>query len=376
MKKFTYDEVKHFIEIESGSDCKLLSYKYKSITTNMLFECSCGNTFETSFTVFKFKNKRQCNDCGYNRTSKSLAKTTNEFKKDVYKLVGNEYVFLEEYKTNKIKIKCRHTLCNHTWNVRPDNFLNGTRCPNCYGAKPKTSEKFLNECYELSGDEYKFLGKYINKRTKILCKHNRCGYEWNVLPGNFLKGTGCPMCYGTFLKTNQEFTDEVYNLVGDEYKFLEEYVKADVPILCKHNKCKFEWRVNPNNFLKKGGRCPQCGSSKGESLIGDILTKNKIDFNQEYSFNNLIGIGGGLLRFDFAVFKNDEIIALIEYDGVFHFKENYFGDNFDIIKNHDNRKNQYCKDNNIPLVRIPYWQFDKIEQILNKWLHKYNLLIT
>ena len=34
----------------------------------------------------------------------------------------------------------------------------------------------------------------------------------------------------------------------------------------------------------------------------------------------------------------------------------------------DNIKNQYCKDNNIKLVRIPYWEFDNIENILEKEL--------
>ena len=27
-------------------------------------------------------------------------------------------------------------------------------------------------------------------------------------------------------------------------------------------------------------------------------------------------------------------------------------------------KNDYCKKNNIKLIRIPYWQFDEIEEIL------------
>ena len=43
------------------------------------------------------------------------------------------------------------------------------------------------------------------------------------------------------------------------------------------------------------------------------------------------------------------------------------------VQYHDKLKNKYCKKNNIPLIRIPYWQFDKIEQILDKWLNKYGL---
>ena len=39
------------------------------------------------------------------------------------------------------------------------------------------------------------------------------------------------------------------------------------------------------------------------------------------------------------------------------------------IKIKDNIKTQYCKDNNIKLIRIPYWDFDNIEEILKKELN-------
>lgn len=31
-------------------------------------------------------------------------------------------------------------------------------------------------------------------------------------------------------------------------------------------------------------------------------------------------------------------------------------------------KNKFCKDNNIKLIRIPYWEYDNIEKILIKEL--------
>jgi hypothetical protein len=36
----------------------------------------------------------------------------------------------------------------------------------------------------------------------------------------------------------------------------------------------------------------------------------------------------------------------------------------------DEIKNTYCKDNNIHLVRIPYWDFNNIENILKEKLSK------
>ena len=102
--------------------------------------------------------------------------------------------------------------------------------------------------------------------------------------------------------------------------------------------------------------------SKGERKIEDILKQNKISFQREVSFNDLHGLGNNLLRFDFAIFKQDQLICLIEYDGeqhfqfVKHFHKNVF--NFKKAKEWDRRKNKYCLIHNIPLIRVPYWDYD------------------
>lgn len=59
----------------------------------------------------------------------------------------------------------------------------------------------------------------------------------------------------------------------------------------------------------------------------------------------------------------------IEYDGELHYKAvDYFGgdDALSNTKCRDEIKTQYCKENNIKLIRIPYWEFDNIEEILNR----------
>lgn len=52
-------------------------------------------------------------------------------------------------------------------------------------------------------------------------------------------------------KTNEYFLTEVYTLVGDEYKILSEYVNSRTKIKIKHNKCNHEYEVKPNDFFKK-----------------------------------------------------------------------------------------------------------------------------
>ena len=74
-------------------------------------------------------------------------------------------------------------------------------------------------------------------------------------------------------------------------------------------------------------------------------------------------------RFDFAIFDNNNNLKyLIEYDGSQHFEENVrenglgFNTREAYEKTHerDMIKNQWCKDNNIPLIRIPYTHLDKL----------------
>ncbi|HCL4455161.1 TPA: hypothetical protein N2D10_003188 [Clostridium botulinum] len=59
----------------------------------------------------------------------------------------------------------------------------------------KLYSKSTEEVYELVGDEYTVIGKYTKSDEKIRMKHNVCGYdEWDVIPDNFLRGTRCRKC--------------------------------------------------------------------------------------------------------------------------------------------------------------------------------------
>lgn len=100
-------------------------------------------------------------------------------------------------------------------------------------------------------------------------------------------------------------------------------------------------------------------SSRAEIKIEDILSNAGLNFQQQYSFPDLIGDGGHALRFDFAVFDdNGELQFLIEYQGVQHYKpKSVFGGMSGLHKQqyYDMLKRQYCKKHNIKLILIPYW---------------------
>ena len=105
----------------------------------------------------------------------------------------------------------------------------------------------------------------------------------------------------------------------------------------------------------RGGDSNSCGclKSTGEFIIEQILKKNNIPFEREKSFENCY-INRGKAKFDFYV--NNQY--LIEFDGIQHFKSNNSWNTEEKVektKQSDKIKNEWCKNNNIPLIRIPYW---------------------
>ena len=67
--------------------------------------------------------------------------------------------------------------------------------------------------------------------------------------------------------------------------------------------------------------------------------------------------------FDCALFQNNRLIGLLEYDGEQHFKpvELWGGEEqLKIQQQRDKNKDEWCKENNIKLIRIPYTDYDKI----------------
>ena len=99
-------------------------------------------------------------------------------------------------------------------------------------------------------------------------------------------------------------------------------------------------------------------SSRAEIKIQQILQQAGLDFQEEYSFPDLIGRGGHALRFDFAVFDDDgNIDFLIEYQGSQHYQaSSKFGGKKGLYQQqfNDNKKRRFCALNDIKLVEIPY----------------------
>lgn len=114
------------------------------------------------------------------------------------------------------------------------------------------------------------------------------------------------------------------------------------------------------NNLLMNGQTKSCGCIKsyGETVIQQILEAHHVEYKREYSFDDLRGPNNGLLRFDFAIFENNQLQYLLEFDGRNHFAipEGKWGNYYTLqdIQEKDRKKNDYCLSHNILLKRIPY----------------------
>lgn len=115
--------------------------------------------------------------------------------------------------------------------------------------------------------------------------------------------------------------------------------------------------------LLRTHKVQSCGCinySIGEKNIETLLKNNSLSYKKEYAVKEL-----QYQRFDFAILENDIPIRLIEYDGEQHFGKSRIKEweercPFQERQKRDQMKNEWAKKHNIPLVRIPYWERDKI----------------
>lgn len=361
-----------------GDEYSLLSEYNKAREHVTIKHNICGHIYLV--TPDAFLRGSRCPKC----TRPNYDRDTEKFKREVYNLVGNEYTVLGEYNGSNNHILLRHNKCGYEYDSSvPSSFLKGVRCPKCARNIKKTQEDFITEVYELVKDEYQVLGEYINSNTHIKMKHTVCNHEYLVSPAKFINaGRRCPECANKIRgekkrKTTEEFKEAVFNLVGDEYIVLGEYEGSSIPIMLQHNTCKYRYKTTtPSSFLR-GARCPKCRSSKGESAIIHFLDKYKINYKHNEPYGNCSY--ETLLKFDFLIldYSGNSLKLICEFDGVQHFEPvDIFGgeEGFEKTKIRDKIKNDFCKDNEILLVRIPYWEIDNIPKILGKKLYKLGLL--
>lgn len=297
-------------------------------------------------------------------------KTNIEFVQEIHSLVGEEYTFLDEYINSLTKLQVRHNTCGNVYYKEPKSFLKGNRCRKCAHKlksmkQTKTQEEFENEVKNLTEGNYTVEGAYVNSATKVKVKHHICGRESEVRPDSFIGGSRCISCahesYSElYTKTTAKYNQEVKEITRNTYEVVGEYTGVNKKVNIQHLTCGTTYRVTPHQF-NRGRRCPQCNLSKGEQIVGDVLTDLGVEYEQQKTFEDL-----GRLSYDFYI-PNKR--TLVEYQGVQHYEPvELFGGEEQLVvqKCNDKKKREYAHRGSYNLIEIPYVAitYEEIEKYL------------
>lgn len=274
-----------------------------------------------------------------------------------FKLLSTEY-----YRTrDKLKMECPK---GHIVERRFDHFKNTHTCPKCSGNAKLTYDEVKNytesQGYKLISDSYK------NNSTKLIVECPKHGV-FKIRFNDLKNGQRCPKCgiehRADIARNDYEYVKEYIESYG--YKLLSsKYINNSEKLKIQCNKGHVFY-MKFNNF-KTGNRCPICEQSSGESEINKFLENNSFNFISQYRFKDC--------KFKYALpfdFYLPNYNCCIEFDGEQHYEiVKHFGglNGFIERKIRDTIKTEYCKNNNIKLIRIPYWEINNIETILTKEL--------
>ena len=295
-----------------------------------------------------------------------------------------------------VKIKCNK--CRNYFYQRAHCHLQGKGCRKCSikeghdKLKQMGKEKWIKRIKEIWGDQLDFtqaIEEYNGSRSKVTVKCNICRTIFKIGAGQLYDAKfPCPHCYKEHLReqfrsNTEEFIRKAENVHGKgEYDYSKvEYKDVETPVLIidlKRNNEEF-WQKPSVHLQGKGN--PNRRQSEGEVQISRWLRENNIEFSSEVTIKNIQGRRGeeSLVRIDFCLTYNDKDYW-IEFNGEQHYKfkrDILIGrrktpeeqlEHFNQQVNRDKHVKEYCKENNIIFIEIPYTYdtFNKISEVLNK----------
>ena len=242
--------------------------------------------------------------------------------------------------TKKVWIKCQEKDYHDSYDIKPNDFVGvNVRCPYC--------SKNGGKVHPLDS-----LGKLLEDENLLHLwsdKNKRSPYEYAPQSNQY-----------AYFKCPESIHNDVYRKIQSSNKY---------------------------NF-----RCPECDYSKGEErisnyflnlefikirdedykILDNLFTEQYKYFVPQKKFDGLIGMGNGLLSYDFYL-PNLQYNLLIEYQGKQHdrYLPGFHKSKKDFLTQleHDKRKREYAQKHNINLLEIWYWDFDNIEKILDEYFN-------
>lgn len=351
-EKFTYEKV-----------------NYKNNKTKVCLICTCKDKNGKEHGEFLITPNNHlsgnggCKKCKCENISSLHNKGTEEFINESRKIHGDKYDYSKvEYINNSTKVCIICPEHGEFWQT-PMAHLNGCGCIDCAGVKKSNTVSFIEKAKKIHGDKYDYSKvEYVNNRTKVIIKCNKCGKEFLQTPHGHLLGRGCETCSYrdrgiNLFDENVSFIEKAKKIHGDKYDYSLLKKEKYITIICPKHGCFIQNRMDH----LQGCGCPKCGNvlSKGEDEIKDFIMKKNIDFIQ---------------RDRKTIFPNEIDILLpkynvgIEFDGLFWHSDVYKKNDYHLEKTNN------CKEKGIRLIHIfeDEWQDKKeiIKSMINNIIGK------
>lgn len=234
-----------------------------------------------------------------------------------------------------------------------------------------------------------------NSILKILCKkHNELLY---LRFSKFIRkeNYGCKLCMKERIKEKNGFTPKEaeeniinkfnntdlnydFSHIHETYNKASDFVRVDCPI---HG----PFQILYTSLVRSAGNtisCPKCNSSilytskvsKGESKCKDIIESLSLNYKFQYIIDEKIDSKIANRLYVISDFYIPSLNTIIEYNGkqhyeytpIFHSDLNKFVDQV----NRDLLLRQYCKNNGIKLLEIPYLDDNRLEEVIEDFLLK------
>lgn len=335
----------------------------------ILFSIRAGN---------HFYGAEGCPECLKIKVSAANTKPLSKFIEQARKVHGDKYGYSKVvYRStfDKVTITCP---THGDFEQTPSSHLAGYGCYWCgresQSVKIKnTQADIIRRAKEVHGDKYdysKVVYKGIHKKIIINCpKHG----DFLQTPNTHLQGHGCPECgneewLDKVTSTTEDFIERARDMHGNEYDYsLVDYVNqtTKVKIICKKHGV---FEQTPHNHLHWQG-CPKCSSSIGERRIMRYLEKHGIKYKHHHRVPYKVPPIKSHFEIDFYL---PDYGLFIEYNGQQHYKHIAYWKHDNPLPHRQARDaalRKYCEEReDIRLLEIPYTDFDRIEEILEREL--------
>lgn len=349
-------------ELNKITPIKLISFT--GVKNNVVYQCKKCNEIYQKRADGLLKRITLCQKCYPQRLQK--AKIGKEKAECYAKEKGWDITILDfqgaeypgSYKCNK---------CGKIYSYKQfQYFYDKNKKSACQNCNPRADflqnrDKMLQD-FELNKIDVIGIPEKYNEN--IRCKCRKCSTIFERQYERARTNQNCPYC----AKSGYQFSFDKFQKLLEE-KFSDSFEILEKPeewqgirkskVLVKHQ-CGFIFSKNAECLLDSG--CPKCNKrmTKGEQEISKWLQENKIAFTYQYfqRINN---------KNHFFDFFLPEKNIILEYDGIYHTKSvPYFGGEAQLkkVKERDKQKNEWCKNNNITLVRVPYTELGHIGAFL------------